>query len=121
MLDESGRQVVTVRAEDDPHDLTKPRGKRRARHVFSEDARVLRAAECRDAREFGRLMNASHASLRDDYEVSTPEPSRSTTGRDTTAGSWCRPGEGRQGSLAPALPCRGCHFGDVIPDMSSRA
>jgi galactokinase len=47
--------------------------KRRARHVFTENARVLRAAECRDAAEFGRLMNASHASLRDDYEVSTPE------------------------------------------------
>jgi beta-galactosidase/beta-glucuronidase len=27
LLDASGRQVVTVRAEDDPHDLTKPRGK----------------------------------------------------------------------------------------------
>src|SRR6476661_2180167 len=27
MLDPSGRQVVTVRAEDDPHELTKPRGK----------------------------------------------------------------------------------------------
>ncbi|HEY0822286.1 MAG TPA: galactokinase [Ramlibacter sp.] len=47
--------------------------KRRARHVFTENARVLRAAECSDAGEFGKLMNASHASLRDDYEVSTPE------------------------------------------------
>jgi galactokinase len=47
--------------------------RRRARHVFTENARVLQAAECRDAREFGKLMNASHASLRDDYEVSTPE------------------------------------------------
>jgi beta-galactosidase/beta-glucuronidase len=27
MLDPSGRQTITVRAEDDPHDLTKPRGK----------------------------------------------------------------------------------------------
>jgi hypothetical protein len=27
VLDPSGRQVVTVLAEDDPHDLTKPRGK----------------------------------------------------------------------------------------------
>jgi galactokinase len=41
--------------------------------VFTENARVLQAAQCRDAAEFGRLMNASHASLRDDYEVSTPE------------------------------------------------
>jgi beta-galactosidase/beta-glucuronidase len=27
MLDPSGRQVITVRVEDDPHELTKPRGK----------------------------------------------------------------------------------------------
>jgi galactokinase len=47
--------------------------RRRARHVFTENARVLQAAQCRDAVQFGWLMNASHASLRDDYEVSTPE------------------------------------------------
>lgn len=46
--------------------------RRRARHVFTENARVLRAVECADASAFGELMNASHASLRDDYEVSTP-------------------------------------------------
>ena len=44
---------------------------RRARHVVTENARVLQAVDCTDAREFGALMNASHASLRDDYEVST--------------------------------------------------
>jgi galactokinase len=47
--------------------------RRRVRHVVSENARVLLAADCHDAREFGTLMNASHASLRDDYEVSVPE------------------------------------------------
>jgi galactokinase len=47
--------------------------KRRARHVFTENARVLQAARTTDAAAFGTLMNASHASLRDDYEVSTPE------------------------------------------------
>ena len=47
--------------------------RRRARHVFTENARVLQAAQCADAAQFGRLMDASHASLRDDYEVSTPE------------------------------------------------
>jgi galactokinase len=48
----------------------------RARHVVSENARVLEAVEAlrnRDFEVFGRLMYASHASLRDDYEVSTPE------------------------------------------------
>jgi galactokinase len=43
--------------------------RRRARHVFNENARVLSALGA-SAEDFGRLMNASHASLRDDYEVS---------------------------------------------------
>jgi galactokinase len=50
--------------------------RRRARHVVSENERTLRAAEAlaaRDFSQFGRLMQASHASLRDDYEVSCPE------------------------------------------------
>jgi galactokinase len=46
--------------------------RRRARHVVTENARVLRAVDCADARAFGRLMNESHASLRDDFEVSVP-------------------------------------------------
>ena len=46
--------------------------RRRARHVVTENARVLQAAQSADAAAFGQLMNASHASLRDDYEVSTP-------------------------------------------------
>jgi galactokinase len=50
--------------------------RRRARHVVTEDARTLRAADAlknNDLIEFGRLMWQSHASLRDDYEVSSPE------------------------------------------------
>src|SRR5260370_20731208 len=49
---------------------------KRARHVVTENARVLRAVEAlrlHDFVEFGKLMYASHESLRDDYEVSTPE------------------------------------------------
>jgi len=45
---------------------------RRARHVLSEDDRVLATVEAMragDAESVGRLMNASHASLRDDFEV----------------------------------------------------
>ncbi|MEM8530425.1 MAG: galactokinase [Chloroflexota bacterium] len=48
----------------------------RARHVVSENARVLRsttALEQHDVQTFGTLMNESHQSLRDDYEVSIPE------------------------------------------------
>jgi galactokinase len=45
---------------------------KRARHVVSENARVLEAIAGVDARAFGELMNASHASLKYDYEVSIP-------------------------------------------------
>jgi galactokinase len=44
----------------------------RARHVVTENNRVLQAVECANAVEFGALMNASHASLRDDFDVSVP-------------------------------------------------
>lgn len=48
---------------------------RRARHVVTENDRVLAAVEALKTGElpaFGRLMNQSHDSLRDDYEVSSP-------------------------------------------------
>lgn len=49
---------------------------KRTRHVVSENARVLQAAgalERGDVVRFGELMYESHASLRDDFEVSAPE------------------------------------------------
>lgn len=50
--------------------------RRRARHVLSENQRTLSAAEALqdgDVQRLGRLMNYSHVSLRDDYEVSCRE------------------------------------------------
>lgn len=55
--------------------LRDPVLRRRARHVVTENERVLAFTEslrAGDAAEAGRLMLASHASLRDDFEVSTP-------------------------------------------------
>jgi galactokinase len=49
---------------------------RRCRHVITEDQRVLDAANALQTQSmdrFGQLMCGSHASLRDDYEVSCPE------------------------------------------------
>jgi len=49
---------------------------RRARHVVTENQRVLDAVKVLqegDLNRFGELMNASHESLRDDYEVSSKE------------------------------------------------
>jgi len=45
---------------------------RRARHVVTENNRVLEVVQGVKPERFGELMNASHASLRDDYEVSVP-------------------------------------------------
>lgn len=63
-------------------DLEAARGKldppsaARAAHVTSENERTLSAAAALrvgDLAKLGRLMDASHRSLRDDYEVSCPE------------------------------------------------
>ena len=48
----------------------------RARHAVTEIARVLDAVvalETKNFKKLGELLNASHASLRDDYAVSCPE------------------------------------------------
>ncbi len=51
-------------------------GRLRARHVLSENARVdatVAALRAGDIEGVGRLLDESHASLRDDYEASVPE------------------------------------------------
>lgn len=50
--------------------------KLRAKHAVYENQRTIRAVEAlknNDIETFGKLMNASHVSLRDDYEVSCEE------------------------------------------------
>ena len=49
---------------------------RRCRHIVTENERVLAAEAALDSGDLeacGRLMNASHASMRDDYEISCSE------------------------------------------------
>ena len=53
--------------------------KQRARHVYSEQQRVLAAVEAlsqNNIAEFGELMNQSHESMRDDFEITVPEIDR---------------------------------------------
>ncbi len=69
------RDVTVEQFQAHAADLPEPIG-RRARHVITENDRALRGAaalERGDVAAFGRLMDESHASLRDDYEVSIPE------------------------------------------------
>ncbi len=57
------------------HQLS-PLLRRRARHVISENERTLAAAEALkrdDLAAFGYYMNESHRSMRDDFEITTPE------------------------------------------------
>jgi galactokinase len=67
---------VTPEAFDARAGEMEPVMRRRARHVVTEIARTVEAAaalERGDAATVGRLMDASHASLRDDFEVSRAE------------------------------------------------
>ena len=62
--------------EENKHLITDETVNNRVRHVISEDDRVLRSGEVLkqgDLSAFGKLMNASHESLRDLYEVSCTE------------------------------------------------
>ena len=51
--------------------------RRRARHIVTEDARVLEVVQALSGqgspRDIGPVLTAGHASLRDDFEISTPE------------------------------------------------
>ena len=67
---------VSVAEFEQHQDLLPEPVKRRCRHVVTENARTLLAADALRAgnlREMGRLMYRSHESLRDDYEVSCLE------------------------------------------------
>ena len=72
---QSLRDVEPEDLENARHALTEVLMKR-ARHIVTENLRVLRAVkalEAGDLEQFGTLMNLSHDSLRDDYEVSCRE------------------------------------------------
>jgi len=67
---------LRLAAMEDLSSLTDPVLLARARHVVSENDRVrqcVAALRAGDLDAAGRLMTASHVSLRDDYEVSSPD------------------------------------------------
>jgi galactokinase len=81
---------------------------RRARHVLSENARVdamVAALRAGDLPAAGRLLDASHASLRDGYEASVPEVERTVeTLRAAGAAGARMVGGGFGGSVLALLP-----------------
>jgi galactokinase len=67
---------VTVADLDRYGDTLPPVVLQRARHVVTENRRVLdsvAALEAENFTQFGQLMNESHSSMRDDYAISTVE------------------------------------------------
>jgi galactokinase len=74
---EAAAQMLGVKALRDIEDsqavevLPQPLRKR-ARYVVTENNRVIEAFKPLPAQLFGQLINASHTSLRDDYELSVP-------------------------------------------------
>jgi galactokinase len=74
--DISALRDVTTEMLESSRDLLPETVYRRCRHVVTENARVLDGADALergDVSSFGQLMAASHASMRDNYEISLPE------------------------------------------------
>jgi galactokinase len=116
---------------------------RRARHVVTENARVLAAVDAirrSDAATLGRLFLESHASMRDDFEVSLPEIDRlveisaadpRTYGARLTGGGFggavvvlCRQGEAADSVRAVVEQYgvrTGCKGQVLIPEMNYNA
>ncbi|MBV9344526.1 MAG: galactokinase [Gammaproteobacteria bacterium] len=74
---ETAARLLGVRALRDCTDLDTlaslpPPLAQRARHVITENARVAQVSASTDAASLGRLMSASHESLRRDFAVSIP-------------------------------------------------
>ena len=78
---EKACQILGIRALRDVDDLAAamrqlpPLDARRVRHVVTENRRVLDTVAAlgrHDFRAVGTLMTASHASMRDDYEITAP-------------------------------------------------
>ena len=61
---------------DQLNKIQNPIIQKRAKHIISENDRVIKAAtylEKNDAKNFGELMFLSHQSMKDDYEISSDE------------------------------------------------
>jgi galactokinase len=85
---------------------------RRLRHLRSENTRVEQAAAALDAgdvRALGPILAAGHASLRDDFEVSTPELDM-LVALALAAGAWAArmTGGGFGGSIVALAPSEDC-------------
>ena len=106
--DALGLDSLRQATPDDLDRLTDGRLQRRARHVVTENARVEDAVATIRASDWpalGALLDASHHSLRDDFEVSCPELDLAvTTAREAGALGARMTGGGFGGSIVALVP-----------------
>jgi galactokinase len=98
-----------VSGEGDPlSKLTDPVLRRRARHVLTDNQRVhavVRLLRAGTVSEIGPLLTASHASLRDDFEISWPEADTAVAAAVTAGALGARMvGGGFGGSVIALVP-----------------
>ncbi len=120
--------VATLRetSPDDLAALDDPLQRRRACHVVSEIARVREVAGLlrqRRVREIGPVLDASHASLRDDYEVSCAELDTAVTAARHAGALGARMTGGGFGGSALALVASDAtdRIGDAVRAAFERA
>jgi galactokinase len=101
--------------------------RRRARHVITENARVdatVDALRAGDLETIGRLLDASHASLRDDYEASVPAVERTVERLKAAGAAGARMVGGGFGGAVLALLRPGARLPDgalaVAPGPAAR-
>ena len=110
--------VTSLREATEIDDLPEPL-RDRARHVLTENARVddtIAALRAGDLDEVGRLLDASHASLRDDYAASVPEVEQTVERLKEAGAAGARMvGGGFGGAVLALLPP-----GVAVPDGALR-
>ena len=105
--------------------LTEPFLQRAARHVISENRRVLAAAELLRAGQLagiGRLLTASHLSLRDEFEVSWPQADEAVEAAIDAGALGARmTGGGFGGSVIALVPAdRAGQVGQAVTERFAR-
>jgi galactokinase len=94
---------------------------KRARHIVTENQRVMEAVQAikdADFKNLGRLMNESHVSMRDDFEISTDELDLAVEAAITSGAVGARMTGGGFGGSAIALVnsefLEALHFGVTL-------
>ena len=104
--------------------LADPVLRRRARHVITENQRVLEAAALLRRGKvggIGKLLNESHASLRDDFEISWPEADTAVDAAVKAGALGARMmGGGFGGSVIALLPEDGGQVREAVSEAFAR-